>query len=98
MLVRPLDRPGTVFSASDSNQLRSGHVVLEQGDEVGEHSTGDGEEAIVLMAGTAEITASGETKTVRAPAVILIPADTSHNVKNLSKRPLRYVYVVVTKR
>ena len=98
MLVRSLDKPGTLISTSDSSQLRSGHVVLEQGSEVGEHSTRDGEEIIVLMEGTAEVKAGRKTVTVQAPAVVLIPANTSHNVRNLSKRPLRYAYVVVTKR
>jgi quercetin dioxygenase-like cupin family protein len=94
MLVRRLDKPGTVISSLDSNQLRSGHVVLEHGSEVGEHSTRDGEEIIVFMEGTALVSAAGKAKTVQAPAVVLIPANTSHNVKNSSKRSLRYVYIV----
>ena len=61
---------------------------------MGEHSTQDGEEVIVLMEGTAEVTAGGKTETVRAPALVLIPANTSHNVKNQSERSLKYVYVV----
>ena len=71
--------------------------MLEQGKEVGEHSTRDGEEILVLMAGTAEVTAGGETRAVPAPAVVLIPANTSHNVKNRSGRSLRYVYIVTAK-
>jgi len=98
MLIKHLERSGTVISTLDSEQLRSGYVVLEQGKEVGEHSTRDGEEILVLMEGTAEVTAAGETRAVPAPAVILIPANTSHNVKNQSGRSLRYVYVVTAKR
>ena len=95
ILVRSLREPGSLVSASDSQLVRSGLVVLEQGKEVGEHETGGGEELIVFMEGTAELVGDGETKTVRAPAAALIPAHTLHNVRNKSKVPLRYVYVYV---
>ena len=95
IIVRSLREAGSLISASDSQLVRSGFVLLEQGKEIGEHETGGGEELIVFMEGTAELVGEGETRTVRAPAAALIPAHTSHNVRNKSIVPLRYVYVYV---
>lgn len=95
ILVRRLEKLGALVSSSDSHQLRSGYVTLEPGREVGEHETGGGEELIVLMDGTAEVSGGGETETVHAPATVLIPAHTPHNIKNKFKGPLKYVYVYV---
>lgn len=96
--VRRLEKPGALVSSSDSHQLRSGYVLLEPGEEVGEHKTEGGEELIVVMDGSAELLCGGEVETIHAPAVVLIPAHTLHNVKNKSKSPLKYVYVVATSR
>ena len=95
ILVRSLSEAGAIISALESRQIRSGLVVLERGKEVGEHETGGGEELIVLLEGTAELQSDGLTETVHAPAAVLIPAHTVHNVRNPSKFPLRYVYVYV---
>jgi len=82
-----------LVSSSESRQYRSGYVVLEPGKEVGEHETGDGEELIVFTEGSAELSYGGKRRAVRAPAVALVPAHTSHNVSNRSKAPLHYVYI-----
>jgi quercetin dioxygenase-like cupin family protein len=67
ILVKGLREAGALVSASDSQQIRSGLVVLEQGKEVGKHETGGGEELIVLLEGVAELVGDGETRTVHAP-------------------------------
>ena len=95
ILVKSLNEAGALVSATDSQQIRSRLVLLEQGQEVGKHETGGGEELIVLLEGTAELQSDGVTKTVHAPAAVLVPAHTAHNVRNPSKVPLRYVYVYV---
>ena len=95
ILVRSLIEAGALVSASDSQQIRSGLVVLQRGKEVGKHETGGGEELIILLEGTAEMQSGRETKTVNAPAAVLVPAHTAHNVRNQSKMPLRYVHVYV---
>jgi len=95
LLARPLSKPGPLVSSSDSRQLVSGYVLLKPGKDVGEHETGGGEELLVLIEGTADVSLGGKAETVRAPAVVLVPARTSHNVKNRSKVPLKYVYVYV---
>ena len=83
------------MSGSESKQVRSGLVVLESGKEVGVHETGGGEELIVFLEGTAELSGVGKTTTVQAPAVALIPAHASHNVRNKAEASLKYVYAYV---
>ncbi|MGP8057340.1 MAG: cupin domain-containing protein [Nitrososphaerales archaeon] len=95
MLVRRLERPGTLVSRPDSHQLHSGYVILEPGKEVGEHATEGGEELIVMVEGKAEVMSEGHTETVEAPCVVLVPAHTVHNVKNRSETLLKYAYIVV---
>ena len=95
MLVKRLQKPGTLVSRSDSHQLHSGYVVLGPGEEVGEHSTESGEELIVMIEGKAEVTSAGRAETVEAPCVVLMPAHTIHNVKNKSETLVKYVYTVV---
>ena len=95
VLVRRLERPGALVSRSESHQLRSGYVVLEPGEEVGRHQTGAGEELIVVLEGIGEVVANGHSRRVRAPSVVLVPAQTVHNVRNRSETTLRYVYVVL---
>ena len=94
LLVRRLERSGTLVSRSDSHQLHSGYVVLEPRKEVGEHATEDGEELIVVVEGKAEVTSNGHSEIAEAPCVVLVPAHTTHNVKNRSKTLLKYVYVL----
>lgn len=93
-LIKRLERPGALVSASDCHQLRSGYVLLKPGEEVGEHTTGEGEELILIMEDAADITSSGKAETVRAPASVLVSAHSVHNVKNNSEGALWYVYVV----
>lgn len=98
ILVRSLEKPGALVSPSHSHRLKSGYVLLESDEEVGEHKTEAGEELIVVMDGAAEVLCDGEARTICAPAVVLIPAHTLHNVRNVSENPLRYVYVVALDR
>ena len=96
VLVRRLEKPGTLVSRPDSQQLHSGYVILEPGKEVGEHATEGGEELIVMVEGKARVTSGKHSEMVQAPCVVLVPAHMVHNVKNTSKSLLKYVYVVVT--
>ena len=95
ILVRLLKKPGSLVASSDSAQIRSDYVLLEPGKEVGEHETGGGEELILVMEGTAEVSSGGKTETASAPSAVLVSAHSSHNVRNKTKVPLKYVYVYV---
>lgn len=93
-LVKRLEKHGTLVSRSDSQQIHAGYVVLEPDREVGEHTTEDEEELIVVVEGKGEVMSDGRIATVEAPCVVLVPAHTVHNVKNKSNVLLKYVYVL----
>ena len=96
ILARTMRQSGTLISSKDSHQLVSGCVTLAPGAEVGEHRTGSGEELIVLLNGTVEVSVGEHARTVRSPGVILVPAHAPHNVNSGGSDPARYVYVYVT--
>jgi quercetin dioxygenase-like cupin family protein len=97
LFIKLLEKSETVVSRSESSQIHAGYVVLESGKEVGEHTTEDGEELIVVVEGEGEVTSEGRTKTVEAPCVVLVPAHMVHNVRNTSKALLKYVYALPLK-
>ncbi len=75
--------------------LRSGLVNLKRGQEVGEHTTSAKEELVLVLSGKAEISFSGyPALTTQANSLVYIPAHTRHNVSNIGKGMLRYVYMV----
>jgi quercetin dioxygenase-like cupin family protein len=49
------------------------------------------EEAIVLLAGRAEVTVGDERDEVSAGAIALVPADVPHEVRNVGAAPLRFL-------
>ncbi|MGA3135301.1 MAG: cupin domain-containing protein [Terracidiphilus sp.] len=75
--------------------MRSGFVRLQPGATVGWHTTGQNEEALVILRGEGEALIDGQAKqTFAAPAFVYIAPATRHNVANTGKEPLEYVYVV----
>ena len=73
--------------------LRSRWVFLAPGKCVGEHSTEDKEEVLVILTGTATVEVAGEAHRVSAPAAVFIPPHTQHNVRNSGDSTLVYVYI-----
>ncbi|MFH1441457.1 MAG: cupin domain-containing protein [Candidatus Omnitrophota bacterium] len=75
--------------------MRSGHVNLMQGEEIGEHSTDNKEEAIIILNGKAQVLSEkSDPITAESECLIYIPANTKHNIKNIGQGVLQYVYVV----
>jgi len=75
--------------------MRSGFVRLKPGATVGWHTTGQNEEALVILRGQGDALIDGQAKhAFAAPAFVYIPPATRHNVSNTGKEPLEYVYVV----
>ena len=75
--------------------MRSGLVTLQGGGNVGEHSTKDHEEMLVILEGAGEVEAEGHgRRPAQAGQVVFIPPRTTHNVYNTDSAPLRYVYIV----
>ena len=77
-----------------SSGMKAGAVVLELGASVGEHVSAAKEETLVVLEGEAELVCEGfPPLRAAAPAVLYVPAETKHNVKNVGVASLRYVYV-----
>jgi quercetin dioxygenase-like cupin family protein len=75
--------------------IRSGRVELGAGEQIGEHSTGDHEEVIVVIEGKGEVCVEGHGPlAIRAGQEVYVPPHSRHNVRNIDSPLLRYVYVV----
>lgn len=79
--------------------MRSGFVRLKPGESVGWHTTGQNEEALVILRGEGAALIDGQaSRTLAAPMLAYIPPATRHNVSNTGKDVLEYVYVVAPAR
>jgi len=75
--------------------MRSGRVELARGEEIGEHSTKDHEETLVVLEGSGVVHVEGhEPMAVRGGQSVYIPPRSTHNVRNPESPLLRYLYVV----
>jgi len=75
--------------------MRSGFVRLKPRGAVGWHTTGQNEEALVVLHGRGEARIEGQPgRAIEAPMLVYIPPATRHNVANTGDEPLEYVYVV----
>jgi oxalate decarboxylase/phosphoglucose isomerase-like protein (cupin superfamily) len=98
-LTLPLECPKgdcpLLQGAPQTTGMRSGFVRLKPGETVGWHTTGQNEEALVIIRGQGEALIEGQQKvTFAAPMLAYIPPASRHNVANTGKEPLEYVYVV----
>lgn len=95
MTVKSLNNAGSLIKPPESQKIKSGLVVLQKGQEIGEHTTDGKEEAIVVLQGRALVEIEGELpQTVEAGNLVFIPENKKHNLKNESDEILKYVYVV----
>ena len=79
-----------------SEKLKSGCVVLQPGQEVGEHVTENREEVLIILEGTATVACEQEIAEINAPSFVYIPKNKKHNVTNKSALPLKYLYIVTS--
>ncbi|MFH0830297.1 MAG: cupin domain-containing protein [Candidatus Aenigmatarchaeota archaeon] len=88
-----LGKAGKV-TPEDAERIKSSVVILQPGQEVGEHITSDKEEVLIMLEGIATVMLRKEELTVGSGHAVYIPKSMPHNVINRSNTPLRYVYVV----
>lgn len=75
--------------------MRGGSVRLKPGASVGWHSTGQNEEALVILRGSGVANVEGHADVpVSAHRMAYIPPGTKHNVTNTGTEVLEYVWVV----
>jgi quercetin dioxygenase-like cupin family protein len=75
-------------------KIKGGCVCIAPGNSVGEHTTGRGEEVLLVLEGEATVTANGETTALRKDECLFMPEQTLHNVANRTDDNLVYVYFV----
>jgi len=75
--------------------IKSGHVILKPGENVGEHITEAKEEVIIVLKGKAMILCGNDDEPIVAceRSVVYVPPDTAHDVKNIGGDILEYIYV-----
>lgn len=74
--------------------LRSGQITLAPGDSVSLHTTQEGEELIIPLSGSGQLTGPEmEPLPVEPGSVLYNPPRTWHKVSNTGVEPLIYVYV-----
>ncbi len=79
----------------DTTGIKSGCVVLQPGESVGEHVTEGKEEVIIVLKGQGCVICKDESPmNVEAGGVVYIPPETSHDVKNTGRDILQYIFVV----
>ena len=81
--------------APQTTGMRSGFVRLKPGESVGEHSTQEQEEALVVLQGQGKAEVEGrEAVPISSRMLAYIPPRSRHNVINTGTEMLEYVYVV----
>lgn len=74
--------------------LRSGLVVLKPGEAIGEHITDNKEEAILFLEGKAKLYYSRRYSIIAGKnSFVYIPVNTRHDVKNIGRALLKYIYL-----
>ena len=77
-----------------SKVLRAGRVILAPREDVGEHSTKNCEEMIIVIHGTATLILEGLTAQVKQGDTYFINAGVKHNIRNKTTDIVEYVYVM----
>lgn len=83
-----------LVTPEDAKRMRSRVVVLGPGEEVGEHTTEDREELLVVMVGSIVLIGPDGEHPLDVGQAAFIPIATKHNVVNRSKTSARYIYIL----
>lgn len=74
--------------------IKSGHVILKPGENIGKHATEDREEVVVVLKGRGEVKIGDQgTLKIRRNTVLYVPPQTIHDIKNTSSEILEYVFI-----
>ncbi|MDO8603288.1 MAG: cupin domain-containing protein [Candidatus Omnitrophota bacterium] len=74
--------------------IKAGHVILKKGEEIGEHSTNDKEEVLIILKGKGQLVIDREDcLDFEGNAVLYVPPQTAHNVKNAGNGILKYIFI-----
>ena len=74
--------------------LSSGLVKLKPKESIGEHSTEDREEIIIILKGKARVRYGRRGSLIlKDNSFAYFPARTIHNIENIGSSPLQYTYI-----
>lgn len=89
------ERYTRLFSKKDGSavSLRSGCVILDKGENIGEHDTETQEEVLIILEGKGELLLAKNDKIdFEKGSALYIPPNTLHDVKNTGESSLKYVF------
>lgn len=79
---------------SGSLGIKGGHVILKPGENVGEHTTGEREEAVIVLEGRGAATINkNSTLELERNTFLYIPPKTIHDIKNTGSTLLEYIFI-----
>jgi mannose-1-phosphate guanylyltransferase / mannose-6-phosphate isomerase len=84
----------SIIKPPQSKKLKSGRVILKSGEDVGWHVTEKREELIIILKGKAKIFNEQEEIVLKEKQTFYISEGKKHNVLNMGKTNLEYIYVV----
>jgi len=74
--------------------MKSGHVILRPGESVGEHTTGEREEILVILAGKGQaLIEKKDIFDIDKGIVLYVAPKTLHDIKNTGEEPLEYIFI-----
>lgn len=94
MKIIDLNKAGKLVEPPETQNMKSGFVVLKSGQEIGEHITENREELIVILEGSGEAIVESKKFGLKKGQVAYIEKNKKHNIINIGKTDLKYVYVV----
>ena len=79
---------------SGSIGIKCGHVILKPGENVGEHTTAEREELVIILKGSGEATIDRQDiLKIENNTVLYVPPETMHDIKNTGSSILEYIFI-----
>jgi len=79
---------------SGSLGIKAGHVILKPGENVGEHTTAEREELVIILKGSGEAAIDRQDiLKIANNAILYIPPETTHDIKNTGSNNLEYIFL-----
>jgi mannose-6-phosphate isomerase-like protein (cupin superfamily) len=74
--------------------IKSGHVILKKGENIGTHSTDSREELIIVLKGKGQARiGKNRILNIDRDKVLYIPPYTLHDIRNTGSRILEYIFI-----
>lgn len=82
---------------SETSGIKAGHVILKPGESIGEHSTLEREEVLIVLRGSGEAVIDKDViLSIKPDTVAYIPSRTNHDIKNTGQDIMEYIFITCT--